>query len=284
MSHHASLKLGGRADALVMTENEDQLGEVVRRLRGKNIPFLPVGNLTNILVRDGGYRGVMLWMRGLDQLSCILLADDRYGIDAQAGVSLAKVVALAAAEELTGLEFCAGIPGSVGGAVWMNAGAYGTEIKDVVSEVTVLDGEGKKKNLQRDEIAFAYRQSNLPADAIICGARFILSKGNGAQIKGRMAEIMKLRQEKHPLQYPNAGSVFKNLPGLPAGKLIEEMGLKGLRHGDAQVSNQHANFIVNKGRATASDVLALIGLIRERAGKEKGIELETEIVIVGENL
>ncbi|MEN6469491.1 MAG: UDP-N-acetylmuramate dehydrogenase [Smithella sp.] len=284
MSRHASLKLGGKVDALVMTENEDQLGEVVRRLRAKNIPFLPVGNLTNILVRDGGYRGVMLWMHGLNQLSCVPLADGQYGIDAQAGVTLAKVVALAAAEELTGLEFCTGIPGSVGGAVWMNAGAYGMEIKDVVSFVTVMDGEGKKKNLRRDEIAFAYRKSNLSADAVICGARFILQKGNGAQIKGRMAEIMKMRQEKHPLQYPNAGSVFKNLPGLPAGKLIEEMGLKGLRHGDAQVSNLHANFIVNKGQATASDVLKLIRIIQEKAGKEKGLELETEIVIVGESL
>ncbi len=166
----------------------------------------------------------------------------------------------------------------------MNAGAYGTEIKDVVSFVTIMDGEGRKKNLRRDEIAFSYRTSNLPADAIICEARFILSKGNGAQIKGRMAEIMKMRQEKHPLQYPNAGSVFKNQPGLPAGKLIEEMGLKGLRHGDAQVSNQHANFIVNKGQATASDVLTLIRIIQEKAGKEKGIKLETEIVMVGEGL
>jgi len=166
----------------------------------------------------------------------------------------------------------------------MNAGAYGTEIKDVVSEVTVMDGEGKKKNLRRDAIAFAYRQSNLPADAVICGARFILQKGNRVQIKERMAEIMKWRQEKHPLQYPNAGSVFKNLPGLPAGKLIEEMGLKGLRRGDAQVSALHANFIVNKGRATAADVLALIELIQDKARKEKGIELETEIVIVGERL
>lgn len=284
MSRHASLKLGGKVDALVMTDTEDQLSDVIQRLSIKNIPFLPVGNLTNLLVRDGGYHGVMLWMRGLSQTICGAGEDGKYFIDAQAGVSLSRVVGLAAAEELTGLEFCAGIPGSVGGAVWMNAGAYGTEIKDVVSQVTVMDSEGKKKVLRRDEIAFTYRKSNLPADAIICGARFILAKGNGAQIKERMTEIMKWRQEKHPLQYPNAGSVFKNLPGLPAGKLIEEMGLKGLRHGDAQVSNLHANFIVNKGQATASDVLALIRIIQEKAGKEKGIELETEIVIVGESL
>jgi len=284
MSCHTSLKLGGKVDALVMTENEDQLGEIVQRLRAKNIPFLPVGNLTNILVRDGGYHGVMLWMRGLDQAICESREDGQYFIDAQAGATLAKVVTLAAAEGLTGLEFCTGIPGSVGGAVWMNAGAYGTEIKDVVSTVSVIDGQGKKKILQREEIAFAYRKSNLPTDVIICGARFVLQKGNGAQIKERMAEIMKWRQEKHPLQYPNAGSVFKNLPGMPAGRLIEELGLKGVRRGDVQVSKKHANFIVNKGQGNASDMITLITFIQEMVEKEKGIKLETEIVIIGESL
>lgn len=284
ISRHASLKLGGPVDALVMTENEDQLREVVCRLTEKNIPFLPVGNLTNILVRDGGYRGVMLWMRGLDQAICASREDGEYFIDAQAGAALAKVVSLAAAEELTGLEFCTGIPGSVGGAVRMNAGAYGTEIKDVVSTVSVIDGRGNKKVLQRDEIVFTYRQSNLPADVIICGARFNLQKGNGAQIKERMAEIMKWRQEKHPLKYPNAGSVFKNLPGMPAGKLIEELGLKGVRRGDVQVSKMHANFIVNKGQGTASDMITLITFIQEKVKKEKNVKLETEIVIIGESL
>jgi UDP-N-acetylmuramate dehydrogenase len=284
IARHASLKLGGQVDALVMTENEDQLREVVCRLTEKNIPFLPVGNLTNILVRDGGYRGVMLWMRGLDQAICAPREDGGYFIDAQAGAALAKVVSLAAAEELTGLEFCTGIPGSVGGAVRMNAGAYGTEIKDVVSTVSVIDGRGNRKVLQRDEIIFTYRQSNLPADVIICGARFNLQKGNGAQIKERMAEIMKWRQEKHPLKYPNAGSVFKNLPGMPAGKLIEELGLKGVRRGDVQVSKMHANFIVNKGQGTASDMMTLITFIQEKVKKEKNVKLETEIVIIGESL
>jgi len=282
MSRHASLKLGGPVDALVMTENADQLGEVMRKLTAKNIPFLPVGNLTNILVRDGGYHGVMLWMRGLDNVDCVIREEGESVIEAQAGVTLKKIVSMAATEGLTGLEFCTGIPGSVGGAVWMNAGAYGTEIKDVVSSVSVIDGQGKKKILQRDEIAFAYRRSNLPADVIICGARFILKRGNEGQIRERMAEIMKLRQEKHPLQYPNAGSVFKNMSGLPAGRLIEELGLKGVRRGDVQVSKKHANFIVNKGQGTASDMIALITFIQESAKKERGVNLETEIVIVGE--
>jgi UDP-N-acetylmuramate dehydrogenase len=283
MSRHASLKLGGRVDALVMVESEDQLGEMIQRLKAGNIPFMPVGNLTNIIVRDGGYRGVMLWMRGLDQAACETADDGQHFIHAQAGVGLARVVGLAAAEELTGLEFCTGIPGSVGGAVWMNAGAYGTEMKDVISSVTVIDSRGEKKTLRREEIAFAYRRSNLPVDVIVCEACFILEKGNESQIRERMAQIMKWRQEKHPLQYPSAGSVFKNLPGLPAGKLIEELGLKGMRRGDAQVSKQHANFIINKGRGTAQDVLTLITLIQEKARKERGVELETEVMIIGEN-
>ncbi len=284
MSRHASLKLGGAADALVMTENEEQLGHVLQRLAEKQIPFMPVGNLTNILVRDGGYRGVLVWMRGMDQVNATPGPDGEYGIDAQAGATLAKVVNLAASRELTGVEFCTGIPGSVGGAVWMNAGAYGREIKDVVTQVTVMDQNGQKKLLKRSEIAFAYRQSNLPADVIICRAQFVLQKGSAAQIRERMSEISKSRQEKHPLKYPSAGSVFKNLPGMPAGRLIEELGLKGLRHGDVQVSKKHANFIVNKGQGTASDMITLIKIIQEAARKEKGVNLETEIVIIGEDV
>ncbi len=283
MSRHASLKLGGRVDALVLVESEGQLEELIQRLKAGSIPYMPVGNLTNIIVRDGGYHGVMLWMQGLDQVACEAAEGGQYFIRAQAGVGLSRVVGLAAAEELTGLEFCTGIPGSVGGAVWMNAGAYGTEIKDVVSSVTVIDGRAGKKILRREEIAFAYRRSNLPADVIVCGACFVLKKGSEAQIRERMVQIMKWRQEKHPLQYPSAGSVFKNLPGLPAGKLIEELGLKGMRRGDAQVSKQHANFIINKGRGTAQDVITLIKLIQEKARKERGVELETEVKIIGEN-
>ena len=283
VSRHASLRVGGRADALVVTENEDQLIEVVRRLKENKIAFMPVGNLTNLIVRDRGYRGAILWMRGLESVR--LLPDEPAGdhIEAQAGASLSRMVSLAAARDLTGIEFCTGIPGSVGGALWMNAGAYGSEIKDVVSTVTVIDGGGERKTLRRDDIPFCYRASNLPADVIILKAVFHLVLGEGAAIRGRMAEIMAWRHEKHPLQYPSAGSVFKNPPGLPAGKLIEDLGLKGMRRGDAQVSARHANFIVNKGRATAQDVIELIELIQEKAGKERGITLETEVVIVGEN-
>ncbi|HOE22334.1 MAG TPA: UDP-N-acetylmuramate dehydrogenase [Smithellaceae bacterium] len=282
ISRHASLKLGGRVDALVMPESEVQLAELVRRLKENHLPFLPVGNLTNILVRDGGYRGALISLRGLDRAVCAPAEDGRFRIEAQAGAALGRIVGLAADHELTGLEFCAGIPGSVGGAVWMNAGAFGSEIKDVLVFADLIDGEGKKKTLRREEIAFAYRKSNLPANVILCAACFSLSKGHPAQIRDRMAEIVKWRQEKHPLQYPSAGSVFKNLPGMPAGRLIEELGLKGRRLGDVQISKKHANFMINKGQGTASDMLKLIRLVQETVQKERGFFLETEIVVIGE--
>ena len=282
ISRHASLKLGGRVDALVMPESEVQLAELVRRLKENHLPFLPVGNLTNILVRDGGYRGALISLRGLDRAVCAPAENGRFRIEAQAGAALGRIVGLAADHELTGLEFCAGIPGSVGGAVWMNAGAFGSEIKDVLVFADLIDGEGKKKTLRREEIAFAYRKSNLPANVILCAACFSLSKGHPAQIRDRMAEIVKWRQEKHPLQYPSAGSVFKNLPGMPAGRLIEELGLKGRRLGDVQISKKHANFMINKGQGTASDMLKLIRLVQETVQKERGLFLETEIVVIGE--
>jgi UDP-N-acetylmuramate dehydrogenase len=283
MSKHTSFCIGGRADALIFIENEDQLAQVIERCKQKKIKYLPVGNLTNIIVRDGGYHGAILLMSELKKIDYQKVLNGGHYICAQAGASLAKVVAKSMAEELTGLEFCAGIPGSVGGGVWMNAGAYGKEMKDVLAEVTILDNNGQGKNIKRAEITFRYRKTILPDAAIILGARFKLEKGRREQIKERISEIMSLRQGKHPLDYPNAGSIFKNLPGLPAGKLIEEMGLKGMRINDAEVSTKHANFIVNRGKATAADVLELIARIQEKAEKEKGINLEMEVIVIGEN-
>ena len=282
MARHASLKLGGPVDVLVAPENEEQLGRVVRILKEKGIAFMPAGNLTNILFTDAGYHGVVLWMKQMDKIQFLPGPDDEFVIEAQAGASLGKAVTLAAQKGLTGLEFACGIPGSVGGAIRMNAGAYGKEMKDVISVVMLIYGEGKRKTLRRDEIKFSYRSADLPTQAIVSGARFIVRKGNTEEIKRRMEEIQKQRREKHPLEYPSAGSVFKNPPGLSAGRLIEELGLKGRRLGDVQVSKKHANFIVNKGQGTASEMTALIELIQDRARAEKGVTLETEIVIVGD--
>ncbi len=283
MSRYASLLVGGNADALVFIENENQLIQIVRRLKEKKIDFLPVGNLTNIIVRDGGYRGAILLMSGIKEINYQYTPEGGHLISAQAGAALAKVVSTATADGLTGLEFCAGIPGSVGGAVWMNAGAYGKEMKDVIETVSLLNAGSEKKILRREEISFGYRKSSLPPDTIILDAQFKLEKGERAKIKEKISEIIQWRQEKHPLDLPNAGSIFKNMPGQPAGKLIEEMGMKGANVGDAQISLKHANFIVNKGNATASDILALISLIQSKAKKEKGVNLETEVVIIGED-
>ncbi len=283
MSRHTSLKVGGNADALVIIESEDQLKLIVRKLKTAEINYLPAGNLTNIIVRDGGYRGAILLMSGLHEINYEQMPDGAHNICAQAGAALSSVVGLSAAHKLTGCEFCAGIPGSVGGAVWMNAGAFGVEVKDVVTDVALLNADSEKLILKREEIVFNYRRTVLPQETIILYARLKLEKGDRKKIQEKISEIMQTRREKHPLTYPNAGSIFKNLPGMPAGRIIEEIGLKGKFFGDAEVSQKHANFIVNKGKATATDVLALIGLIADKAKKEKGIDLETEVIVIGDN-
>ena len=283
MLQHTSLKVGGNADALIFIESEGQLAQVVGKLKAAEIDYLPVGNLTNIIVRDGGYRGVILLMSGLKEMDYQQMPDGGHFISARAGAPLARLVGFSAEHELTGLEFCAGIPGSVGGAVWMNAGAFGSEMKDVVTEVTLLDADGQRKVLKREEIVFNYRRTLLPREAIILDSRLKLEQGDRQQIQNKIKEIMQMRQGKHPLEYPSAGSVFKNLPSMPAGRIIEEAGLKGKCCGDAEVSQKHANFIVNKGRASANDVLALIGLVKDKVKKEKGIDLETEVIVIGED-
>jgi UDP-N-acetylmuramate dehydrogenase len=283
MSQHASLAVGGNADALVFIKSENQLLEVIKKLKENKINFLPVGNLTNIVVRDGGYRGAILLMTGIKKISYEYTPDAGYLISAQAGAAMATVVNMSLSNELTGLEFCAGIPGTVGGAVWMNAGAYGKEMKDVVKAISLLDAEGEIKTMNKEEISFSYRKTLLPPDTIILGAQFKLKKGEREKIKKKISEILQWRQKKHPLELPNAGSIFKNLPMQIAGKLIEDMGMKGMSAGGAQISTKHANFIVNRGSATAADVLELIALIQSKAEKEKGVKLETEVVIIGEN-
>ncbi|HNQ17720.1 MAG TPA: UDP-N-acetylmuramate dehydrogenase [Smithellaceae bacterium] len=283
MSNYTSLRVGGKADALVVINSEEQLSKIVNRLKNENIDFFPAGNLTNIIIRDGGYRGVILLMTGLKKVVCQRFSDGRQVIFAEAGASLDSVISLALAEELTGMEFCAGIPGSVGGAVRMNAGAYGKEMKDVLEKIYLLDVDGTKKDLHRQNISFGYRKINLPLQTIILAAKFRVEKGETKSIKNRMKEIMQWRREKHPLEYPSAGSVFKNIPGQPAGKIIEELGIKGKSCGDAQISPKHANFIVNKGKAKAADVLKLIAFVQEKVKKEKNINLETEVVIIGED-
>jgi UDP-N-acetylmuramate dehydrogenase len=263
---HTSIGVGGEIDALLFPEDEGELTNVVDYLRRRQFPFLPVGNWTNLIVRDGGFRGA---------LGNVLLLTG-------AGCPLSELVNVAMREALTGMEFCAGIPGSVGGAIRMNAGAYGGEIKNIVESVDLLDTSGAVRSAARDELPFAYRTLDLPAETIIIGAAIRLRRGETEKIAGRVREIFGMRKEKHPLEFRNAGSVFKNPQDRPAGRLIEEAGLKGLQIGDAQVSEKHANFIVNRGHATAADILRLVALIQQRVFEKTGRILETEVKIIGE--
>jgi UDP-N-acetylmuramate dehydrogenase len=209
---------------------------------------------------------------------------DRF-LKAEAGASLSDLVNLSAEEGLTGLEFCAGIPGSVGGAVIMNAGAYGREIKDALAELTLMDNRGTERTWTCEQLQFEYRHFVLPEkNAVLLDATFRLSRSNRELVKERIAEIRRVRKEKHPLEFRSAGSVFKNPPGQPAGKIIDELGLKGLQVGGAKVSEKHGNFIVNTGDATASDILELIRMIQDAVLRGKGITLEAEVITIGEDL
>lgn len=279
---HTSIGVGGRIDALCFPESERELASVVAFLRAAGIPFLPVGNWTNLIVRGGGYRGVLISTAGLRSLNASDGADGAVRLEAQAGLPLPELVNLAVREALTGMEFCAGIPGSVGGAVRMNAGAYGGEIKDTCLAVRLIDPEKGIRTVPRTELNFSYRNLDLPAETIIIGAAFYLRRGNGGEIAGRVREITAQRRGKHPLEFRNAGSIFKNPPGVPAGKLIEAAGLKGMRLGDAQVSEKHGNFIVNRGGATAEELLGLIDLVQKRVAEVTGHTLEPEVRIIGE--
>ena len=279
---YTSIGVGGKADAVIFPENRDELNTVVSYLRTRSIPFLPVGNWTNLIVKDAGFRGALISLKGLQDVRLEAGVEDTVYIHAEAGANLTALVNLAIRESLTGMEFCAGIPGSVGGALRMNAGAFGREIKDILSRITLLDESGHFRELSVDALSFSYRNLALPDGAFIVEASFSLRRGRGEEITAAIADILDLRKKKHPLEFKNAGSIFKNPKGLPAGQIIDELGLKGVQIGDARISERHGNFIVNVGHAQARDILALIDMIRERVKREKGITLETEVKIVGE--
>lgn len=279
---HTSIGVGGKIDALVFPKNISELQTTVSLLRLHRIPFLPVGNWTNLIVTSGGYRGVLI---SLTMMCAIKEMEGRDGgvcLEAEAGVSLSELVTLSVRKALTGMEFCAGIPGSVGGAIRMNAGAYGGEIKDVCVSLSLLHPVEGLLTVARHSLIFSYRNLDLPAETIIIGAAFGLKRDEGENIAERVREILSLRKEKHPLEFRNAGSIFKNPRAIPAGRLIETAGLKGVRIGDAQISEKHGNFIINRGQATAKEVLHLIDLIQKRVFEATGYALETEVCIIGE--
>jgi len=283
MSRHTSIGVGGTADALVFPGSNEELSRVITCLRHFQIPFIPVGNGTNLIVKDGGYRGTVISMKGLNN-TLTETGARRTSIYAGAGVTLSEIVALSAEESLTGMEFCAGIPGSVGGAVKMNAGAYGNEIQDVVETIELMNNSGEIRKVKKDTLTFEYRNLDLPEGTIIIGTSFLLTRGMKEQIKGRITEILGTRKNKHPLEYRNAGSIFKNPKGsIPAGRIIDEIGLKGIQIGNAKISEKHGNFIVNLGNAKASDIIGLIDMVKNKVKEIRGIILETEVKVIGED-
>lgn len=273
MSRHTTFRVGGRAAAFVSVCDEAGLKAVLDYVLSGSIPYFLVGNGSNLLVSDSGYDGVILKLAG--EFDKIKVEGTR--VTAGAAALLMRTAAVAAVRGLTGLEFASGIPGSVGGAVYMNAGAYGGEIADVIVEAYTPEGAIKKQDLE-----LSYRSSVFKKNGkIITGAVFELQHGDKAAIREKMEELKNKRFEKQPLEYASAGSTFKRPEGHFAGKLIMEAGLSGVSVGDACVSEKHCGFVINKGNATADDVYKLICLVRDKVKEHSGVTLEPEVIMLG---
>ncbi|MEI8216725.1 MAG: UDP-N-acetylmuramate dehydrogenase [Eubacteriales bacterium] len=278
MSMYSSFKAGGRASILVLPESVGELIKLREICYEDDFPYFLMGNGTNILVRDEGYEGLVIKLGTNFEKSYV----DGDMIHAQAGALLSKVSRQAAVANLTGLEFASGIPGSIGGGIYMNAGAYDGEIKDIIVSTRCIDKNGKILHLSKEDMNFAYRSSVFwEKDYIILEGSFQLEAGDEEEILFRMKELNRRRNEKQPVNLPSAGSTFKRPEGSFAGKLVEEAGLKGYIHGGASVSKLHAGFIVNEKQATATDIIELIDIVRERVFHQSGIMLEPEIRILG---
>ena len=281
MSRHTSFKVGGSADVYFEPASADELVYAVGAAREAGVPFTVIGNGSNLLVKDGGIRGLVIRLgEGLSAISVSGLT-----VSAQAGATLAKLALAAQEHALTGLEFASGIPGMVGGGLFMNAGAYDGSLSDVCTGAKLLDiGTLESFDVTAQELKLGYRTSVLQGGDLIClQADFQLKQGDREQIKAKMDELNRRRREKQPLSYPSAGSTFKRPEGHFAGALIEQAGLKGLSIGGAQVSEKHAGFIINTGGATARDVLELIEAVKKRVYDMSGVTLEPEVRITGED-
>ena len=279
MKKHTSFRIGGPADIMVVPHDTEQVKTAIEIFKAHNIPYFIMGRGSNLLVRDKGIRGGVIKLA--DGFSKAKVTDRQ--IQAQAGILLSSLSNLALRAELTGLEFASGIPGTLGGAVAMNAGAYGGEIKDVIEKVIVLDENQKVLSFTNSEMNFGYRKSIVQnTKMIVLEVYMTLEKGNYQESKEKIKELTKRRREKQPLNYPSAGSTFKRPVGYYAGKLIQDSGLKGMRVGNAQISELHSGFIINMGDATADDVIKLIEKVKTRVYDRFGVNLEPELNIIGE--
>lgn len=278
MAKRTSFKIGGNADIFVTVNSKSDLIILIKILNEFQIPFLIVGNGSNLLVSDDGIRGAVIKLEG--DFNKISLESDGT-IECGAGAMLSRLCKFALQESLSGLEFAYGIPGTIGGAIFMNAGAYGEEIKDIIISAESITYSGKFVKRNTDEMGLSYRTSLYrDVDEIILSAKFRLKPGDKIHIKERMDGYIAKRKEKQPLDYPNAGSIFKRPVGNFAGTLIQSCGLKGIKIGGAMVSTKHAGFIVNQGGATCNDVVSLIDHIKETVMKKTGVALECEVIIV----
>lgn len=280
MKNHTSFQIGGPADVMIIPSSEEELIKAVKICRTNDLKYFIMGNGSNLLVRDGGIRGVVIKINGnFDKI-----AVKENIISVQAGALLSSTSKQALKASLTGIEFASGIPGTVGGAVVMNAGAYGGEMKDIVKKIRVLTTENKIVELSNEELNFGYRNSRVKElDWIVLTAQFELTKYDYEKIDGEMKDLTFQRTSKQPLEMASGGSTFKRPEGYFAGKLIDDSGLRGLRHGDAQVSDKHCGFVVNRGNSTYKEVLELIDVVKKTVRDNYGVELELEIKQVGDD-
>ncbi len=277
LSDYTSFKIGGNADIMIFPDTSDKLSEIIRFINENSIPFFVIGKGSNLLVNDNGFRGVIINTCRLEGIRLI----DETTIECMSGVSLSRLCRFALDNSLTGLEFAFGIPGTAGGAAYMNAGAYGGEMKDVLISCKHILPNGEIAEFSGDELALGYRKSAYSnSNLTILSLTLKLIKGNAKEIKSKMDELIFRRKDKQPLEYPSAGSTFKRPEGYFAGALIEQCGLKGYTSGKAQVSEKHAGFVINLGGATAEDVLNVIEHCKKTVLNETGVTLEPEVKIV----
>ena len=279
MSRHTTFRIGGPADLFVVPKSVDEIAEVLKICREEKAPYFILGNGSNLLVSDKGYRGVVVQLyRGFGKITV-----SGEEIHAQAGALLSGIAAAARDASLTGFEFAGGIPGTLGGAVVMNAGAYGGEISDNLLWAELMDETGAVLRLERDRLKLSYRHSVMMEQSlVVLRAGFSFTKGDAMAITQKVAELSRSRKEKQPLEYPSAGSTFKRPEGYFAGKLIQDCGLKGFRVGDAMVSEKHSGFVINVGHATAADVMTLIRHVQQEVDRQFCVRIEPEVRMIGE--
>lgn len=284
LSEYTSFKTGGPASVLVRPTNVEELKNIIGFVRSEAVPYYIIGNGTNMLISDEGFKGVIVVLKDMSGDIVFSKTEDPelVAVSTSAGCTLARFASEAASKGLSGMEFAAGIPGSVGGAVVMNAGAYGGEIKDILDFADVLDENGDVLRLSNSDLRFGYRKSIIQEkNLIVLSVSFILKRGDEKSIKAEIKELNERRREKQPLEFPSAGSTFKRPEGLFAGKLIEDAGLKGFSVGDAKVSEKHCGFVINSGKARSSDIYELISQVIERVYEKSGVVLEPEIKLLG---